>query len=843
MASQPPWQSPPEPSESAKSRLPNLRIYNSLTRTKTPFLPLDKNGRKVGWYACGPTVYDDSHLGHARNYVSTDIIRRILQDYFKFDLQFVMNITDVDDKIILAARQQYLLRQWLEKFRKNNSETTNGDSNDGVDAEVKETTEKAFGAYIKKNLSLMKEDTSAEQFEEESDKAYGHVLQGKSAANDGSPPGDKEAKIKMHLNIARSAASALRSLPSSSSPSVTNGVAALSIDDSAALDDFTAKATGVLLPYIDSLHASTVQGTDHQIFTTLTKRYEDRFFNDMKALNVRYPDKVTRVTDYGPQIVDFVKKIEDNGYAYEHEGSVYYDINAWESSGGAYARLEPWNRNDKELQADGEGSLTTKQTSFKRSAADFALWKASKPGEPSWSSPWGEGRPGWHIECSAMASDILGERFDIHSGGIDLAFPHHDNELAQSEAYWCQNPGEHGQHQWVNYFLHMGHLSISGSKMSKSLKNFTTIKQALADGAWTPRGLRVVFLLGNWRDGLEITGDVVKAGLAWEERVSNFFIRVRDLQNRLGPSSSAANGHANGTSELDKQLSEAQTKFRDALSDSFDTSTAMRVISDLITNYNSTDGKQVPLSTTLAIGKWITEMVHMFGLDPQPAKLQPGQSVAIGWSGIDIPEKAKPFIQPLAQLRDRVREQAIRGGAINLSELGRMEDAETTFSSNQPYANANADFQRTIVGLHKRGAQPKEYLAACDHLRDTILWNLDIYLEDRENLPSLIRPLSQSLRQERKDREAILLQKASAKEKAKADAEAAEREKLEKGKLDPKEMFKNSEEYSAWDADGLPTKDRDGQEVAKSKGKKLRKEWERQKKLHEAFIAARGSGA
>lgn len=134
----------------------------------------------------------------------------------------------------------------------------------------------------------------------------------------------------------------------------------------------------------------------------------------------------------------------------------------------------------------------------------------------------GEGRPGWHIECSAMASDILGKQFDIHSGGIDLAFPHHDNELAQSEAYWCPHGKPTDGVQWVNYFLHMGHLSIQGSKMSKSLKNFTTVREALSKGDWTPRGLRIVFLLGAWKDGLEITPEVVKGAVAWEERVNNF---------------------------------------------------------------------------------------------------------------------------------------------------------------------------------------------------------------------------------------------------------------------------------------------------------------------------------
>jgi cysteinyl-tRNA synthetase len=237
----------------------------------------------------------------------------------------------------------------------------------------------------------------------------------------------------------------------------------------------------------------------------------------MDDLNVLRPDTITRVTEYGEYIAKFVDKIQKNGYAYQtSDGSIYFDIQAFEKDGNFYARLEPWNRNDKSLQADGEGALAQKTTE-KRSDADFALWKASKPGEPAWASPWGSGRPGWHIECSAMASERLGRKIDIHSGGIDLAFPHHDNELAQSEAYWNQEGQE--KRQWVNYFFHMGHLSIAGSKMSKSLKNFTTIRDALDRGEWTPRSLRIVFLLGGWKEGIEITEDLVKAGNSWEDKV------------------------------------------------------------------------------------------------------------------------------------------------------------------------------------------------------------------------------------------------------------------------------------------------------------------------------------
>jgi len=152
---------------------------------------------------------------------------------------------------------------------------------------------------------------------------------------------------------------------------------------------------------------------------------------------------------------------------------------------------------------ESEGTLHSKETSEKRSPNDFALWKFSKPGEPSWDSPWGRGRPGWHIECSAMASEFLGKNIDIHGGGWDLKFPHHDNELAQSEAYWNNS-------QWVNYFFHCGHLHIKGLKMAKSLKNFSTIRETLRE--CSANDIRMVFLLQHWHKPMNFSSQTILEG-------------------------------------------------------------------------------------------------------------------------------------------------------------------------------------------------------------------------------------------------------------------------------------------------------------------------------------------
>ncbi|KAJ7387869.1 Cysteine--tRNA ligase, cytoplasmic [Desmophyllum pertusum] len=350
-----------------------LKLYNSLTR--------EKNGRRVFWYSCGPTVYDASHMGHARSYITFDILRRVLQSYFNYDIFYVMNITDIDDKIIFRARRNHLLEKYTEE--ENSPE------------KILEDVNTALEPYTAKMNSTTDED-----------------------------------KKNMYLRIiekVKSCSSRLKDLQATkSSDEVVKSAA----------KELLCEASDPLSAWLDSQFGSNV--TDHRIFAKLTQHWENEFHEDMKALNILPVDCLTRITQYVPEVVTFIQRVIDNGYAYECNGSVYFDTIKFGSSGKhAYAKLVPEAVGDLEALAEGEGELS-QNPGDKKSERDFALWKASKPAEPAWDSPWGKGRPGWHVECSVMASEVLGSSIDIHTGGVDLKFPHHDNELAQSETSQIQ---------------------------------------------------------------------------------------------------------------------------------------------------------------------------------------------------------------------------------------------------------------------------------------------------------------------------------------------------------------------------------------------------------------------
>ncbi|KAJ1709610.1 cysteinyl-tRNA synthetase [Aspergillus flavus] len=409
-----------------------------------------------------------------------------------------------------------------------------------------------------------------------------------------------------------------------------------------------------------------------------------------------------------------------------------------------------------------------------------------------------------------MASSRLGSQNDIHSGGIDLAFPHHDNELAQSEAYWSEK-----KQQWVNYFLHMGHLSIQGSKMSKSLKNFTTVRSALDKGDWNPRSLRIVFLLGGWRDGVEITPEVIQTASAYQ--------------------GVATDGSSDPIISLAQALATAKEKVHEYFCDSFDTPKVMGVISELITTFNNVDQNANP-NEVQELAQWVTRIVTILGLN---GKVSP-ESCGIGWEGTDIPEPAKQFLYPLSAMRDALREATKSQGEVTHQQLKAITaetivDERLVSQASRPYFQVFRDFHARISPSNSEDTptSSKELLSLCDRLRDVELFDLGIYLEDRENKPALVRPVTRDLLQSREEHARKMLLKQQEKEKQ----EKLAKERLEKGRLSHLDMFRTSE-FSAWDEDGMPTKDAVGEPINKSRSKKLRKGWERQKKAHEAWVAS-----
>ncbi len=326
-----------------------LRVYNTLTRKKEIFEPLTPG--KVRMYVCGPTVYDSSHIGHARSVVVFDIIFGYLKSK-DYDVTYVRNFTDVDDKIINRAN-------------------------------------------------------------------------------------------------------------------------ALGVDPK-----------------------------------EITDKYIAEFYEDMDALNVERATIEPRATHHIDQMIDIIRRLTEQGFAYQINGDVYYRVEKFDG----YGKLS--GRKLEDLEAGARVGVDER----KHNPYDFALWKSAKPGEPAWDSPWGKGRPGWHIECSAMSAEYLGETFDIHGGGKDLAFPHHENEIAQSE-------GASGK-SFVKYWIHNGFVNIDQEKMSKSLGNFLLIKDVIKQ--YHPEAVRLFLLSNHYRSPIDFSEQNMKEAATSLDKLYALLNRIED---------------------------------------------------------------------------------------------------------------------------------------------------------------------------------------------------------------------------------------------------------------------------------------------------------------------------
>jgi len=286
----------------------------------------------------------------------------------------------------------------------------------------------------------------------------------------------------------------------------------------------------------------------------------------------------------------------------------------------------------------------------------MGIWKKSKENEPRYESKWGYGRPGWHIECSVMSSDILGETVDIHAGGIDLSFPHHENEIAQCQAYFMKSP-------WVKYFLHTGHLNIDGLKMSKSLKNFTTIKDILKIS--TPRQLRILFLHHHWNKPMNYEPEHFKFAESVEKKIFNFISIAESMGKNALESFKTLEDLDR---EVLKELSNVQESIHLAILDNIDTPTVMKKIIEMI-NFTNINMKNISSYTILMIKDYIRNIINIFGLDEDEIQISKNeefitQLLSDFREDIRKLAKQKESHQKFLERSDQVRENIKKYGYI-----------------------------------------------------------------------------------------------------------------------------------------------------------------------------------
>lgn len=791
-----------------------LKVKNSLTQALEDFVP--QEGKQVKWYICGPTVYDASHLGHARTYLSFDIIRRILEDYFGYDVHVCMNITDIEDKIILRSRKNHLYAEYVQKVQ--NTQT--------FGEEDRKQLEEAILAYVA--ALTEKEAAIAED-----------VKSGKRKAAEAAPELNlaKEKKQK-GLNLQTRLVEVLPTL-------VDASVAAPWLKEMEdPLCDYLDKKFGKSLP-TDVLNKIS---RAHSAF------WEAEFMADMKALGIKTPDTLTRVTEYVPEIIEMCERILANGFAYVSNNSVYFDVAAFDKANDHfYAKLVPSAYGNTALLDEGEGSLSADASKLeKRSKNDFALWKSSQAGEPIWDSPWGPGRPGWHIECSAMAGKVLGSTLDIHAGGCDLRFPHHDNELAQSEAYFNNK-------QWVNYFLHTGHLHIDNLKMSKSLKNFITIREML--GMHSARHIRFLFLLQSWDNNMNFQRvDTMKEVLAKEKSFNEFFLRVEHVLGERTVSGGASNEHWDEKdTDLSQFIVKSQEGVHKALCDNFDTAGTLKWLSDLVTKANSymekNGNKKAFLLKKAAI--FVTRILRVFGLIEGHQEFGFDQRYAsvLHLATLNEPKViAEPYIAALLDFIGQVQNNPKVNSAI-LEELVTKAKAQLQTQLNtlstlpslagpinpiasirdiaRPFVAILAEFRKEIRDLAKLAkADGQDILKLTDQLRDDIMPLLDVRIADDGEF-SFVFQAREELEKEKQERIALESSIRRAKIINALQRKEKDLEKWKEALESPKDAVKRLYKVEIDAADSpLPENDSTGSKLSKAAAKDIKKLWTKQETAH-----------
>lgn len=293
----------------------------------------------------------------------------------------------------------------------------------------------------------------------------------------------------------------------------------------------------------------------------ISEKYINEFHEDMACLNMVKPTMEPRATEHIDQIINIISILIDKGYAYAADGDVYFSVEKYKN----YGKLS--GRRLEDMVAGSRVEVDPR----KKNPYDFVLWKASKPGEPQWDSPWGSGRPGWHIECSAMSAEYLGQTFDIHGGGMDLIFPHHENEIAQSEAAFGKT--------FVKYWVHNGFINIDQEKMSKSLGNFLTIREIVQ--TYHPEALRLFLLSNHYRSPLDYTGQAMHEATSGIDRIYDMMARVEQyLEKSIEQITRETNG------QLDFGETDTGRLFREAMDDDFNTARAIGIVFETVRKIN-----------------------------------------------------------------------------------------------------------------------------------------------------------------------------------------------------------------------------------------------------------------
>jgi len=352
----------------------------------------------------------------------------------------------------------------------------------------------------------------------------------------------------------------------------------------------------------------------------LGEAYSDAYFEDIAKLNIKKPDINPRATQHIPEIVKAVEVLVRKRCAYQADGDVYFDVSRFDG----YGKLS--GNKAEALKMGSRIEVNPK----KRNPADFALWKKQRKGEPGWHSPWGIGRPGWHIECSTMAAKYLGETFDIHMGGKDLIFPHHENEIAQAEA----STGK----PFARYWLHNEWLTVEGNKMSKSLGNFVTVRDALK--MCTPQVLRFFLISAHYRSPIDFSKENLKVAETNLERLLNALRRFETLGEREDRTAE--------DTPLLSVVEEERRRFEEAMDDDFNTPLAISIIFNIAKAVNSyaENKREIAVSTKKEVSGTLRRLLDVLGVEIRTEEL-----------GVDEIGQEKELMDLIIDLRREMRER------------------------------------------------------------------------------------------------------------------------------------------------------------------------------------------